>query len=196
MQLTSSEQTTVAQPSEKDREYAERAHRLDWPDVNQLWEDVKSRNTPDWDNGRAFEHLVIRAFQLDGLEVEYSYHVPPHGNPLEQIDGVVYSASLAFLVECKDERTISIDAIAKLRNQILRRPETTMGCLFTSGRFTPAAMTLADFAVPHRMLLWSEQDIEIGIRERRFAGLLQAKYRHLCKYGLTDHSPLYREFEV
>ncbi|MCC5621225.1 aminotransferase class I/II-fold pyridoxal phosphate-dependent enzyme, partial [Nostoc sp. CHAB 5715] len=42
---------------------------------------------------------------------------------LEQIDGVVYSEGLAYIIECKDEcEAVDILPIAKLRNQLLRRP--------------------------------------------------------------------------
>jgi len=32
--------------------------------------------------------------------------------------------------------------------------------------------------------------------KKQFAGMLLDKYRHLCKYGLTDHSPYYKDLEV
>jgi hypothetical protein len=32
--------------------------------------------------------------------------------------------------------------------------------------------------------------------EEKLSGTLLDKYRHLCKYGLTDHSPNYQDLEV
>jgi hypothetical protein len=150
----------VAKPSEKDLEYVMRAEGMSWADLSALWELIKAEKTPDWEGGKAFEHLVIRAFRLNGLEAEYPYDVPPGGKPIEQIDGLVYLQCYTFLVECKDKESVDIEAIAKLRNQLLRRPETTLGCVFTTGAFTEPALIITDFSVPHRILLWSKADID------------------------------------
>jgi len=169
---------------------------MTWKDLNALWEQVKSGNTPGWRDGKAFEHLVVRAFRLNKLDAEYPYDVPPGGKAIEQIDGIVHLNCYSFLIECKDKETVDIEAVAKLRNQLLRRPDTTFGCVFAADRFTRAALILADFAVPHRILMWSGADIEGCLRKKRFDSMLLDKYRHLCKYGLTDHSPNYKDLEV
>jgi hypothetical protein len=57
-------------------------------------------------------------------------------------------------------------------------------------------LLLADFSVPHRILLWSGRGIEEGLKNQNFKKPLAEKYHNLCKYGLTDHSPNYEEFEV
>jgi hypothetical protein len=76
-----------------------------------------------WDEGKALEYLVLRAFQLDGAEVAWPYTVKVKDRIVEQIDGVMYVDSLACLIECKDtSQEVNIEAIAKLRNQLLRRP--------------------------------------------------------------------------
>lgn len=169
---------------------------MDWDRIADLWEQIKTGNTPEWEGGKAFEYLIVRAFELDQLEVEYPYEVPPGGKPIEQIDGLVHCNSYTFLIECKDKDTVDIEAIAKLRNQLLRRPDTTFGCVFTSGDFTAPALLLTDFSLPHRILLWPQIDIDECVRNRCFSKTLLDKYRHLCKYGLTDHSPNYRELEA
>jgi hypothetical protein len=169
---------------------------MQWPDLVVLWEQVKNEDTPGWDGGAALEYLVVRAFELSGLEVEYPYHVPPGGKPLEQIDGLVHQDCHTFLIECKDKGAVDIEAIAKLRNQLLRRPETTLGCVFVSGRFTEPALILAGFSVPYRVLLWQGPDIEACLQGTNCAEMLRDKYRHLCKYGLTDYSPFYREVQT
>jgi hypothetical protein len=150
----------VAKPSERDLEYITRAEKMAWKDLNGLWEQIKAGKTPGWDGGKALEHLVIRAFRLNKLEAEYPYDVPPRGKLIEQIDGLVYLSGCTFLIECKDKETVDIVAIAKLRNQLLRRPDTTFGCVFTADRFTDPALILAGFSLPHRILLWSGVDIE------------------------------------
>jgi hypothetical protein len=167
-----------------------------WKDLNKLWSQINAGETPGWESGKALEHLVIRAFRINGLEAEYPYDVPPGGAVLEQIDGLVHMDCHTFLVECKDKDTVDIEAIAKLRNQLLRRPDTTLGCVFAADRFTDPALILADFSVPHRILLWSGLDIDVCLKKKSFRGMLLDKYRHLCKFGLTDHSPSYKDLEV
>lgn len=185
----------MARPSDKGLEYIRRAEAMQWPEIDVLWSQIQIDETADWTGGKALEYLVVRAFALSQLEVEYPYDVPPGGRPLEQIDGLVYLHCHTFLIECKDKETIDIEAIAKLRNQLLRRPETTLGCVFVSGKFSAPALTVTDFSVPHRILLWSGVDIDACIQKRDFAEALKEKYRHLCRHGLTDHSPHYQELK-
>src|SRR5208337_2095713 len=177
----------------KDSEYEKRDAKRDWAKLRKLWHQIKNGQIKDRKPGKALEYLVVQAFALSGLEVDYPYDVPPRGMKLEQIDGIVYLESLAFLLECKDRNDPeNIVSFAKLRNQLLRRPDTVLGCLFVSNEFTEAALTLADYSVPPRILFWSGTDIDKAIEKCDFAGLLRDKYRNLCKYGLTDHSPNYR----
>jgi hypothetical protein len=173
----------------------ERAEGLQWEDLDRLWREIQMGRSNGWSAGRAFEHLVVRAFALSGLKIEYPYDVPLAGAPLEQIDGMVYRREIPFLIECKDRRGVDITAVAKMRNQLARRPPITMGCIFTSGSFTAPAVVLADFAAPHRITLWDQRDIADAIKARDFAEALERKYHELCMFGLTDHSPHYRENE-
>ena len=76
----------MARPSEKALRYQETARGMFWPEIQMLWEHVKADDTPDWDQGKALEHLVARGFELSDLDVEYPCDVPPAGDPLEQID--------------------------------------------------------------------------------------------------------------
>jgi hypothetical protein len=166
----------------------ERADALGWADVERLWSEVQDRKAADWDAGKALEHLVIRGFSLSGLRVEYPFEVPFAGRTLEQVDGMVYLGDVPFLIECKDRHTVDIEVIAKLRNQLGRRPPSTMGCVFSSGGFTEPAIVLANFAVPHRITLWARDDISQAVGARDFAGLLRRKYHDLCMFGLSDYS--------
>lgn len=140
-------------PSERDLEDVRRAEKMAWKGLNTLWTQIKAGNTPGWDGGKALEYLVIRAFKLSKLEAEYPYDVPPGGTAIEQIAGLVHLDCHTFLTECKDKETVDIEAIAKLRNQLLRRPDTTFGSVFAADRFTAPALILADYSVPHRILL-------------------------------------------
>jgi hypothetical protein len=187
----------VANPSEKALTYKSQAQGMSWDDVRSLWQHISNGNPiPNWNAGKALEHLVVRAFELSGLRVEYPYDVPPGGRILEQIDGLVYLGEIPFLIECKDKDSVDIAAIAKLQSQLLRRPPATMGAVFVSGGFTSPALILADLAVPYRILLWSSGDIELGLEGGDFHTVLRKKYEDLCMYGLTDYSPNYRALEV
>jgi hypothetical protein len=186
----------VAKPSGRDLDCIERAEKMAWKDLRKLWKQIKAGATPGWELGKALEHLVIRAFTLNELDAEYPYHVPPGGRILDQIDGIVFVDGQCFLIECKDEDATDIEALSKLRIQLLRRPGSTLGCVFTRHHFTRPALILNDLSVPYRILLWSELDIEESLKKESFANTLRAKYRDLCMYGLTDHSPYYKELEV
>ncbi|HEX2079905.1 MAG TPA: restriction endonuclease [Longimicrobium sp.] len=186
----------MARFSERALQDRRRADALTWEDIEQLWAQVQTRTATEWQAGRAFEYLVVRAFALSGLRVEYAYDVPLEGRPFEQIDGMVYLGDVPFLIECKDRQGVDIEAIAKLRNQLQRRPPSTMGCLFVSGGFSRSALLLSNLAAPHRITLWSNPDISEGIENRNFAGLLRRKSHELCMFGLTDRAFLVRGKEV
>lgn len=186
----------MAARSDADTEYIARAQKMGWEELADLWEQIKAGETDGWEDGKALEHLVVRAFLLSDLFAEYPFDVPPGGRVFEEIDGLVVLGCNTFLFECKDKPKVAIEVIAKLINQLLRRPGTTLGCVFTSGGFTSTALLLADFSVPHRILPWSGRDIEERLKSRNFKKPLSEKYHNLCKFGLTDHSPNYEELEV
>jgi hypothetical protein len=163
-----------------------RADGLTWTDVERLWADVRTRSAAGWDPGKALEHMVIRGFALSGLRVEYPFEVSLAGQVVEQVDGLVYLGDVPFLIECKDRQSVDIGVIAKLRTQLQRRPPSTMGCVFSSGSFTEPAVLLANFAVPHRITLWSRTDISEAVAVHDFAGVLKRKYHELCMFGWMD----------
>jgi hypothetical protein len=174
----------VARPSEKALEYKARARGLSWEGLRALWEQIQAGETQEWDQGRAFEHLVVRGFELSGLRVEYAYDVPPEGRTIEQIDGIVFLGDTPFLIECKDRDGVDIVAVAKMRNQLLRRPFVTMGCVLITGEFTEPALILAGLAVPHQITLWAGDDIHAAVDANDFKTALEKKYNDLCMYGL------------
>ena len=121
-------------------EYEAAIRKLKWPGLQKLWADITAGTVdPWWPKGWAFEYLVVRMFELDKALVTWPYPVNLFGGTAkEQIDGAVRFGGLHWLVESKDEADkIAIDPIAKLRNQMLRRPWGTIGLVFTSTEFTP-----------------------------------------------------------
>ena len=130
-------------------EYERRISRYDSTMLVRLWDRILRGRTQHWESGKALEYLVLRAFQIEGAEVRWPYSVRIEKDELEQIDGVVYSDGLSCLIECKDKsENLNIEPIAKLRNQVLRRPSSVVGIVFSRQGFTDAALTLAHFTAP------------------------------------------------
>ena len=164
-----------------------RIRRLRWPGLRKLWDAVKNRDTPSWEAGKALEYLIIRAFELDEARVRWPYSVTLFGEEVEQIDGSVSFEGLYCLVEAKDEiDNIAIAPIAKLRNQLMRRPAGTVGLLFSSGTFTLPAVQLAYFTLPQAILLWSWEEIEHCLNEEKIATFCERKYRGCVDEGIPD----------
>ena len=63
-------------------EYQQRIRACDWEDLRKLWRQIQSRDTPDWELGKAFEYLIIRMFELDNATVRYPYTVTQRTNML------------------------------------------------------------------------------------------------------------------
>jgi hypothetical protein len=163
---------------------------LQWEGLRMLWAQIESRDTPEWDPGKAFEYLVLRAFQLDGAEVKWPYGVKLFGEEVEQIDGVVYCAGLSCLVESKDfanKINVDIAPIAKLRNQLLRRPASTLGLVFSRTGFTDPARHLSYFSLPQTILLWSGEEIKYALEKEVICELLTLKYHVCIEDGLPDY---------
>lgn len=163
---------------------------LQWEGLRSLWESIENRNTPEWESGKAFEYLVLRAFQLDGADVKYSYSVRLFGEEVEQVDGVVYCLGLSCLVESKDfadKVNVDIAPIAKLRNQLLRRPASTLGLVFSRTGFTDPARHLSYFSLPQTILLWSGEELKYALEREAICELLLLKYRVCVEDGLPDY---------
>ncbi|MEW6125787.1 MAG: restriction endonuclease [Acidobacteriota bacterium] len=173
----------------QEKTYEKKIMKYGWEALLGLWEAVKEGKTPGWKAGKAFEYLVIRAFQLDKADVRYPYSVRLDGDELEQIDGVVYYDGIACLIECKDQNTsINIEPIAKLRNQLLRRPGQVIGCVFSREGFTAPAVTLAMFTAPQTILLWTGEEIDYCLRKHFICRALISKYRNCIEKGLRDYN--------
>jgi hypothetical protein len=169
-------------------EYQTAIQKKRWPGLKELWENIKARKTPQWEPGKGFEYLVLRMFDLDEADVRWPYPVPLFGDEdVEQIDGSVRIGSLYCLVESKDEvGNIAIGPIAKLRNQLLRRPAGTVGFVFSSQGFTDPAVLLAHFALPQAILLWSGDEVEMALERRKICEYAELKFRACVDQGMPD----------
>jgi hypothetical protein len=170
------------------REYEDLIQQLDWDGLRNLWDAIARHDTPDWEEGKAFEYLVLRAFQLDRARVRWPYRVDldPEGGTVEQIDGAVHWQNLSCLVESKDHRAelANIEPIAKLRHQLLRRPSSTIGLVFSRTGFTKSARFLARFNAPQTILLWDGEEIRFLIARRRICNYLLEKYLFCIETGV------------
>src|SRR4051795_8524155 len=128
-------------------------------DLLNIWERIKAGDlVPGWRSGKAFEYLVIRAFQVEEHPARWPFQVsyPQKFGTMEQIDGVVYLGDRAFLIESKDlSEPAAIEAVAKLRFRLEGRPPGTMGVLFSVRNFTLPTEVFTQFASPLNVLLWS-----------------------------------------
>lgn len=163
---------------------------MQWYDLHALRRAIQVGDLPDWEPGKALEHLVVRAFRLSGLEAQYPYDVPATGRLFEQIDGIAYWGGVAFLIECKDTKRVNAAIFAKIRGQLERRPATAFGMVFTTGAITAPALLSIALATPIRTLIWESGDIEAAIEAKDFGTALKKKYFKLCRYGLVDGSPV------
>lgn len=180
-----------------DEEYRERIEQYSWDDLLTLWQMINGEDMTDWPPGKAFEYLILRAFQLEGAYVDWPYTVTVGDvtgskveGAVEQIDGFVHTADgLACLVECKSYREdkANLESIAKLRNQILRRSHSVIGVVFSRSGFTDPAQLLARFTAPQMILLWDGEEVEIALQNRWFCRGLMAKYRVCLAKGLPNY---------
>jgi hypothetical protein len=153
-----------------------------------FWEKVKAGETPGWAAGKAFEYLILRAFQLEGAHVVWPYSVRDlAGKELEQIDGAIFTEGLSFLVEAKDySADLDIEPIAKLRNQLIRRPSRVLGLVFSRKGFTSPAVTLARYITPQNVLLWQGEEIDNALSKKMMIRGLVEKFRHAVTHGWPD----------
>ena len=93
---------------------------------------------------------------------------------------MVLQQSIRCMIEVKDqEDPINIEPLAKLRNQLMRRPSGVIGSIFSFGGFTAPATTLAHFMSPHGILLWQGEEIDAVLRRRDFTAALGKKHQLL-----------------
>jgi len=84
-------------------EYEAKIRTYQWLGLQTLHQQILARDTPGWAPGKAWEYLVIRAFELDNASVRWPYEIQVAGEVVEQIDGAVVAGGLHCLIESKDE---------------------------------------------------------------------------------------------
>lgn len=170
------------------QDYEARIQQLDWQGLHTLWEQIINGETPAWPDGKAFEYLILRAFQLSGAEVRWPFSVKINKEVVEQIDGTVYAGGLSCLIECKDSaEPKSIEVISKLRNQLLRRHGAAIGMVFSRSGYTGPALTLAQFVAPQTILLWNGEEIAYCLEKGTIVEALIRKYHRHVEQGIADY---------
>jgi hypothetical protein len=183
---------TTVMPPVKENEYRARIQAMDREALLRLWKGIQLGDTPGWPPGKAFEYLIIRAFELEGATVRYPYTVAfrDSDRALEQIDGAVHHAGLAVLIEAKDQpkTPLNVDPIAKMRNQLLRRPAAAIGAIFSRSGYTEIARILATFTAPQTILLWEEEEIDLTLTKPGMCEALETKYRFAVEEGIPNYN--------
>lgn len=167
---------------------AEDIRRMNRVELLGQYDQLTPDKTPEaWLRGQLFEYLVIRAFELDGAQVQWPYDVLHGGHLLEQVDGAVHVDHIAALVESKCwAREVDWDPIAKLRSKLLNRPSSAIGLVFSKMEYTPAAKVLTRFAFPQTILLWEGEELRWAIENGRMCEGLHLKYRYAVEQFLPD----------
>ena len=161
-----------------------RIRQLDWDGLRDLWDRSARGPVPGWPPGRAFEYLILRAFELDDATVRWPFEVTLGDAVVEQIDGVVYAGHLSCLIEAKDTAgPVDIDALAKIRTQLARRPGGTLGAVFSRSGFTAPAVALAGYFAPQTVLLWNGEEVTECLQEKAISSALVAKFRECVEHG-------------
>lgn len=143
---------------------------------------------PGWSSGKAFEHIILRGFEIEGAEVTWPFNVQLIGETIEQIDGAIYYQGLSCLVESKDyDEPINVEPIAKLRNQLTRRPPGTIGLVFARSGFTEPAKLSTRIMNPLQILLWAYEELEEAVHNQTLCRALITKYRIGVEYGVPDY---------
>ena len=111
-----------------------------------------------------------------------------NGMVAEQIDGAVYHGGFACPVESKDySDPNNIEPIAKLRNQLTRRPVGALGLLFARNGFTEPAKTLTRMINPLNILLWEFEELEKGLSTGTMCQALKTKFFYAVEMAIPDH---------
>ncbi len=142
-----------------------------------------------WAKGKAFEHIILQAFALEGAEVRWPYEVREGKHAIEQIDGSVYGDGLFCLIESKDYgEAINVEPIAKLRNQLARRPAGTLGLIFARSGYTPSAKYLVKMNTPLNILLWEFEELKLAVADQKMRQALQTKFKYAVEQALPDYN--------
>jgi hypothetical protein len=168
-------------------QYRKKIQKCDKSALKKLWNSILMGKTPGWDNGMAFQYMIIRAFELEKNVVTYPYEVllPGKLRTLEQIDGVVYlkGIQLPILIESKDfNPNIPIDPIAKVRGLLQKRPTHLIASMFVTSGFTEPALYNHTLVTDRTILLWVPDDITVCFKIGFTDGMIR-KYRFALEHG-------------
>lgn len=170
------------------RDFETEARGWDRADLLRIWNAIKAGEPiRGWPPGRAFEYLVVRAFDIEGAKVLWPFHVvyPQRFGTMEQVDGVVYLGERAFLLESKNlSESIAVEAVARLRMRLESRPPGTMGVLFSVRKFTLPTEVFTQFATPLNVLLWENTDLDVALANASMVATLRAKLEYAIEHGL------------
>lgn len=155
-----------------------------------LWEDIQAGRKTAFASGKAFEHTILRAFELEGADVTWPYDVPGiEARVVEQIDGAVHAGRLSCLVEAKDwARNADVEPIAKLAMRLGRRPNPAVGLVFGRLGFTRAAVESSRYLLPQSVLLWEGAEFDLALRKKRMLDALELKYRMAVEIGWPNYN--------
>jgi hypothetical protein len=148
-----------------------------------LWERVrKGEGLEPWPQGKAFEYLILRAFELDGAQVIW-----PYWGEWEQVDGALYVDGLSCLVECKHWREpVGFGPIAKLKVRVDRRPPPVIGLFFSVSGFSVPAGQEFNAQPLRNLLLWMKSDVNLAMKHG-MRSALRVKWRKAVEEAVMDY---------
>ncbi len=171
-------------------DYVARISRAGTAELSRMLDDLSARRPiRGWASGKAFEHIILRGFFLEGAEVSWPFEVREGRHTIEQIDGAVYCDGLFCLVESKDySEAINVEPVTKLRSQLERRPAGTLGLIFARSGFTPSAKYLVKTHSPLNILLWEFEELRMAIADQKMRPALQTKFKYAVEQALPDYN--------
>ena len=171
-------------------DYVTKISTADTAHLSQMLDDLgDGKPIRGWARGKAFEHIILHSFALEGAEVRWPFEVREGKHAIEQIDGAVYCDGLFCLVESKDYTdAINIEPVAKLRNQLNRRPAGTLGLVFARNGYTPSAKYLVKTHNPLNILLWEFDELRLAISNQAMRKALLTKFKYAVEQALPDYN--------
>lgn len=168
---------------EGEEKYVDWVRSMSRSGVLDLWERVKEgQDLRPWPPGKAFEYLILRAFQLEGAQVVW-----PYRGEWEQVDGAIYVDGLSCLIESKDWREpVDFGPIAKLKVRVDRRPPPVLGLIFSVSGFTVPAVQEFQAQPLRNLLLWVHSDVELALRGGMRTAL-RLKWRKAVEEAVMDY---------
>ena len=171
-------------------DYVARIASADTAELSRMLDTLANgRRIPGWASGKAFEHIILQGFFLEGAEVRWPFEVREGRHAIEQIDGAVYCDGLFCLVESKDyAEAINVEPVAKLRSQLARRPAGTLGLIFARNGYTSSAKHLVKMHTPLNILLWEFEELKLAVIDQKMRQALQTKFRYAVEQALPDYN--------